>query len=918
MKRVIKNNIGEIISFILTISIFLVVLGISGLFDKSIMISDLNAQMYPLLEHIKSGSFALYDFSLGIGDNVLGLIYYYLLSPFNLLSLFIKDNNTFFITIIVLKSAFSAVFCYKYLKYQFTKEKKIIFMLFSLLYALSSYYVSYNMVVQFLDVYMLFPLILLGIDKIIKEDKYLLYILSLMMIIVCNYYFAYMVCIFVFIYFNYKSIISEKRELFKKNIKFISVSALTCFTMSFVFLPVALELGSYSRGMSGLFGGESFKFLFELRNIFEHYIVGNFKSLGVINTTGFYLYTSIITYPLLYFYFINNKISNKEKICTGVILLILILSIGFNYVNYMWHGFGVPFGFNGRFTFMFILFIIMICTKSIYYIKVFNIKHYIFVFLSMFIFIGLYAVIIFPRLIDFSLLLRFFFLYLFVVCSSLLFKKCDFNIKNYLVGGIILFIIYGIYSLIFGFNNNILIKMIGVYLCVFLIHIINKERDLKLKHFLLFFMIILIPVSIYSISSNILLLENCTIIILFVLLGYIVLFRFIPKYKWVNILLVLLFIYELGYNVYGYLYRYPYGEPFVNSYEEVIGYIKKKDNSIYRIEDNSSSELINSSILYSYYGVDYFMSPIKKDFVNFFRDLGVKNYDTSNNSLNYDGSYHLISSLLGVKYYINYYDIENDFYKKIDRVSNHDIYINDNSLSLGYMVNSKVKDIEVYDNELEYLNNIYKSMSGNDKDILISEEVEVINKKEYSFKNTSKKDFYLSLDLDYYVEIPNVYINGELLENKNSTNMYYVKNKYDVGSKINITIECDEDDTYNDIEGVYVSYYDEDVYKEDINILKKSMLEVSEVNNVIKGNIKVDESGILFLSILHDKDLDVYVDGEKVEKVKLLNTFIGVELDKGNHKIEVKYRPNTLYISFVPSIISLVLLIIYLKKTHIV
>lgn len=917
MKSLIKNNIGEIISFISTIILFIGVFYFIGIFDNSVIISDLKSQVYPLLVHVKNNGLSLFDLSLGIGDSSLGLIYYYLMSPFNLIYFIIKDSNISFLTIIVLKSAFSALFCYKYLKYQFSKEKKIIFMLFSLLYALSSYYVSYNMVIEFLDVYMIFPLILLGIDKIIKEDKYLLYILSLMMIIVSNYYFAYMVCIFVFIYFNYKSIISEKRELVKKNIKFISVSALTCFTMSFVFLPVALELGSYSRGMSGLFGGESFKLLFELRNIFEHYIVGNFKSLGVINTTGFYLYTSIITYPLLYFYFINNKISNKEKICTGVILLILILSIGFNYVNYMWHGFGVPFGFNGRFTFMFILFIIMICTKSIYYIKVFNIKHYIFVFLSMFIFIGLYAVIIFPRLIDFSLLLRFFFLYLFVVCSSLLFKKCDFNIKNYLVGGIILFIIYGIYSLIFGFNNNILIKMIGVYLCVFLIHIINNERDLKLKHFLLFFMIILIPVSIYSISSNIILLENCTIIILFVLLGYIVLFRFIPKYKWVNILLVLLVIYELGYNVYGYLYRYPYGEPFDNSYEEVIGYIKKRDNSIYRIEDNSSSELINSSILYSYYGVDYFMSPIKKDFVNFFRDLGVKNYDTSNNSLNYDGSYHLISSLLGVKYYIDYYDIENDFYKKIDRVSNHDIYINDNSLSLGYMVNSKVKDIEVSDNELEYLNNIYKSMSGNDKDILISEEVEVINKKEYSFKNTSKKDFYLSLDLDYYVEIPNVYINGELLENKNSTNMYYVKNKYDVGSEINITIETVNDsdkDLYDHIEGVYVSYYDEDVYKDDINILKKSMLEVSDVNNGIKGNIKVDESGILFLSILYDKNLDVYVDGEKVEKLKLLDAFIGVELDKGNHKIEVRYKPNTLYISFVPSIISLVLLIMFLRK----
>ena len=42
--------------------------------------------------------------------------------------------------------------------------------------------------------------------------------------------------------------------------------------------------------------------------------------------------------------------------------------------------------------------------------------------------------------------------------------------------------------------------------------------------------------------------------------------------------------------------------------------------------------------------------------------------------------------------------------------------------------------------------------------------------------------------------------------------MYYVKNKYDVGSEINITIECDEEDTYDHIEEVYISYYDEDVY----------------------------------------------------------------------------------------------------------
>ena len=237
------------------------------------------------------------------------------------------------------------------------------------------------------------------------------------------------------------------------------------------------------------------------------------------------------------------------------------------------------------------------------------------------------------------------------------------------------------------------------------------------------------------------------------------------------------------------------------------------------------------------------------------------------------------------------------------------------------MVNSKIKDIEVSDNGLEYLNNIYKSISDNDKELLIKEDVNCINKKEYSFKNTSKEDFYLLIDLDVYNINPEIYINGELLKNKNSTNMYYVKNKYDIDSTINITIETVNDsdkDLYDHIDGVYVSYYRDKTYIEDINILKKNMLEVSDVNNGIKGNIKVDESGILFLSILYDKDLDVYVDGEKVEKLKLLDAFIGVKLDKGNHKIEVRYKPNTLYISFVPSIISLVLLIIYLKKTHIV
>ena len=102
MKRLIKNNIGEIISFISTIILFIGVFYFIGIFDNSIMISDLKSQVYPLLEHIKNNGLSLFDLSLGIGDSTLGIIYYYLMSPFNLIYFIIKDSNISFLTIFFL------------------------------------------------------------------------------------------------------------------------------------------------------------------------------------------------------------------------------------------------------------------------------------------------------------------------------------------------------------------------------------------------------------------------------------------------------------------------------------------------------------------------------------------------------------------------------------------------------------------------------------------------------------------------------------------------------------------------------------------------------------------------------------------------------------------------------------------------
>ena len=880
MKKFLKNNIGELITFITTIIILIVAFKFAGVLDNSIMISDLRSQVYPIIVNFKNmilnNNFRIFNFNYGLGDSLIGIVFYYLCSIFYILVLFIKNIEIFFIIVILLKSSFSSLFCYKYLKYQYDKDNKIIFIIFSLLYGLSSYFVSYNFIVEFLDVYMLFPLLLLGIDKMIKENKYILFIISFTFIIISNYYLAYMICIFIFLYYNYRILINKtnKKDILIKNINFIVISFLICLTLSFVFIPIASELGTYSHNNSKLFGGKDFQFLFNLSDIVNYYIVGNFKDINRNNFFKFYIYSSIIVIPLLYFYFINDKFSKREKILTFILLFVLFISINFNYVNYMWHGFIPPTGFNGRFTFMFILFIIYICSRSLFYVKRFNFKHYIIAFSIIYLTISLYSIYYYPRLISIDIIIIFSIFYFILVLIIYLIRK-----------------------------------IIG--------------RGFNIKYFIILFISIISLISIYSIVSNIKLLEIITIFKIILTLLFIIIIYFLPKYKNISIILLLLIILELVINDFNYLYRFEYKSPIGEKYDEVIKYIKDNEKGkFYRIEDDYSGYGINSSILYSYNGIDYFTSTVKKDLVNFFVDLDIQN-SYSANCIMFDGSYHLLASLLNVKYYYDNDEGKNIYYSKINNISNNNIYINNEALELGYMVDSNITKMKVSDNGLQYINDIYKNMVNNDKDILDKVDLNKNNNYHYTFNNNSNRNFYILVDLDYFDKGVNglsdlsikVYLNDEEFDSKGeSLYLFSINNKYDIDSDIDIKITGLDEDLKH-IKNIYVYYYNDDIYKEDIDILKTDQLNIIEVtNNGFIGDIDVSKDNILFISCLYNKDLDIYVDGKRVNKLKLLDTFIGVKLDKGKHKIIMKYKPRVLYYSIIPSFIGLILLILYIKR----
>lgn len=100
-----------------------------------------------------------YSLGKSLGGETYGLIAYYLLSPFNLISLFFKDNNMpiGFVTILILKTASAGLTFMYYLN----RKKKADFrnLIFSISYALCSYVITYGFNIMWLDSVILLPLV---------------------------------------------------------------------------------------------------------------------------------------------------------------------------------------------------------------------------------------------------------------------------------------------------------------------------------------------------------------------------------------------------------------------------------------------------------------------------------------------------------------------------------------------------------------------------------------------------------------------------------------------------------------------------------------------------------------------------------------------------------------------------------------
>ena len=399
MKKNLKKYLPEILTFIVPILIMLIscIVNKTYPFGKEILPKYDGYYQYAgftsYYKNVLLGNESLfYSFKGLLGYNFYATSIYYMFNPTNLLCIFSTSENIleYYTFIILLRIGLSGFTMCKYLKYKFKNQSNLRYIIFSISYALMAYNVCYFFNYMYFDTVVLFPIVVLGLDKLIYERKNRLYIISLTLSIISNFYIGYMVCIFSLLYFIYNIVIYKLDKNIIKD--FIISSLLSGFMCMIIIIPEASELLKGKALLYASSKAEYFKFNMNFLNIFYKFLPGSTSNYdleyGMVN-----IYVSLFVIILVIKYFFNKKISKKERITTLIFILFFLLSISFNLLDFAWQLFQRPIWYPNRYIFTFSFFLITIAMKEITNITYkTNIKENLIIIIS-FILLTLYSII---------------------------------------------------------------------------------------------------------------------------------------------------------------------------------------------------------------------------------------------------------------------------------------------------------------------------------------------------------------------------------------------------------------------------------------------------------------------------------------------------------------------------------------------
>ena len=297
----------------------------------------------------------------------------------------------------------------------------------------------------------------------------------------------------------------------------------------------------------------------------------------------------------------------------------------------------------------------------------------------------------------------------------------------------------------------------------------------------------------------------------------------------------------------------------------------------------------NEEMLYQLNGISMYSSTNTEVMWDFVKNMGFENLE---NRFQYAGSTEVTDMLLGIRYlFCRNTRKLHTVYKKIGESQSFDLYENPRALKAGYMVSDSVLDYAMEGTDpLEVQNRLLSGIAG---------------KRLYKMQTVSSEavwagtvDFDISLKEGEhgYLYIPGtepetVTINGQDQKSDYWNNNFLDLGTYDTDTVVHVTAETGMQ------EAVLGTYRESDL-DEIYEMLSSRQMDLKNG----KGTIAAAKDGMLLLSIFYDPDMQIYVDGKKVDG-KSIQGLTGVKLSAGTHTVTMKYRTPGLQAGAVLSIL---------------
>lgn len=377
LKAFFSNNLFIILAFLVPFVLMttaFALMKVSPFGDQQILVTDLWHQYFPFLvdfqDKLKHGESLFWSWTQGAGVNYFALMSYYLASPLNFFSVFIPSEwlREFLMFSVVIKVACAGMFMAIFLRSVF-KKNDFSLVLFGCCFSFCAFFMGYYWNTIWLDTVCITPLVVLGAVKLLTENKFRLYVVTLALSLLANYYIGLFTCIFVLLIFIAYNIVKWEnvKTFFTKLLRMGVFSLIAIGITAFFLLPAFFGLQNTNAS------GSSFPSTFSINIGKSNDLLGVLTAIQQI-LSNFITFISpatkeadalpniacgTVSIVLGILFLTSKKIRLKEKIVDMCLIFFMILSCIIRQLDYIWHGFHftnmIPYRFSYLISFVLVV-----------------------------------------------------------------------------------------------------------------------------------------------------------------------------------------------------------------------------------------------------------------------------------------------------------------------------------------------------------------------------------------------------------------------------------------------------------------------------------------------------------------------------------------------------------------------------------